>query len=323
MCWTLFTVTVLSVHFKSWVYPYNPKLRLWILCWHTLNFTAASFSASKEQKWASHIFIHATQKEMGEMLSFLNMVLRTVRLPHITPTLLLCVYVCAAEFLLSVPWVVDAKCKFGQQFWMNSKGLAYLAMPHCLFLMRNCMHLFSNFVSLFWLQRWQKACSGTEFTHKTQKMSEVIHPVLQGEVGPNEVQIYPNLILVVYSLVPVLLCSHHTYCVVVHLLLGVELYLGMNRVGCGYFTSSVHMSSKWRWDWGILVNWSMVAHGSHCWELCQIKQIKHRKYSKVVIFPIMSTNVQWLIIADLAIYYLEHNINNIPVRGKSSSSVDI
>lgn len=45
-------------------------------------------------------------------------------------------------------------------------------------------------------------------------MSEAIHPVLQGEVGQNEVQIYPNLILVVYSLVPVLLFSHHAYCIV-------------------------------------------------------------------------------------------------------------
>lgn len=45
-------------------------------------------------------------------------------------------------------------------------------------------------------------------------MSEVINPVVQGEVGQNVLQIYPNLLLAVYSLVPVLLFSHHPYCVV-------------------------------------------------------------------------------------------------------------
>lgn len=86
-----------TTYFKIWVYPYNPKLCPQILCWHTLNYTAANFSASKEQKWARHIFIHATQKEMGETSFYPSLVgpseLQVSWLPQITPILFLCVYV--------------------------------------------------------------------------------------------------------------------------------------------------------------------------------------------------------------------------------------
>lgn len=59
----------------------------------------------------------------------------------------------------------------------------------------------------------RKHAVGQRVHTQNLKMSEVINPVLQ-EVVQNEVQIYRNLILVVYSVAPVLLFSHHAYCVV-------------------------------------------------------------------------------------------------------------
>lgn len=145
-----------TTRFKSWVYPYNPKLCLWIFCWHTLNFTAESFSASKQQKWDRHIFMHATQKEMGETSFYPSLIwFSNCKAPTYCPYFIfVCVCVCNwISVLCTVAFValIDAKYKFGHQFWVNGKGLAYSTMPHSLFLMRNCMHFFSIFASLFCL----------------------------------------------------------------------------------------------------------------------------------------------------------------------------